>query len=44
MERLIDNGILYLLGLFLLTGTTDWVRPVIVALVALIVFALLNYL
>lgn len=44
MERLIDNGILYLLGVFLLAGTTGWVRPVIVALVALIVLALLNYL
>ena len=44
MERLIDNGILYLLGLFLLAGTTGWVRPVIVALVALIILALFNYL
>lgn len=35
-ERLIDNIILYVLGIFLMLGTSGWVRPVIVVLIALL--------
>lgn len=43
MERLIDHGILYVAGLFLLAGTKGWVRPVLAALLALIYVAFSNY-
>ena len=43
MERLIDHGILYVAGLFLLVGTKGWVRPVLAALLALIYVAFSNY-
>ena len=35
-ERLIDNCILYVLGIFLMIGMSGWVRPVIVVLIALL--------
>ena len=35
-ERLIDNCILYVLGIFLMIGMLGWVRPVIVVLIALL--------
>ena len=35
-ERLIDNIILYVLGIFLMFGMSGWVRPVIVVLIALL--------
>lgn len=35
-ERLIDNCILYVLGIFLMIGISGWVRPVIVVLIALL--------
>lgn len=35
-ERLIDNIILYALGIFLMLGISGWVRPVIVVLIALL--------
>ena len=35
-ERLIDNCILYVLGIFLMIGMTGWERPVIVVLIALL--------
>ena len=43
MERLIDQGILYVAGLLLLAGTKGWVRPVLAALLALIYVAVSNY-
>lgn len=43
MECLIDHGILYVAGLFLLVGTKGWVRPVLAALLALIYVAVSNY-
>ena len=43
MERLIDQGILYVAGLLLLAGTKGWVRPVLAALLALIYIAVSNY-
>ena len=35
-ERLIDNIILYALGIFLMAGMSGWVRPVIIVLIALL--------
>lgn len=35
-ERLIDNIILYVLGIFLMLGMSGWVRPVIIVLIALL--------
>lgn len=43
MERLIDQGSLYVAGLLLLAGTKGWVRPVLAALLALIYIAVSNY-
>ena len=43
MERLIDDGILYVAGLLLLVGTKGWVRPVLAALLALMYVAFSNY-
>ena len=43
MERLIDDGILYVAGLILLLGTKGWVRPVLAALLALVYVAFSNY-
>lgn len=43
MERLIDQGILYVAGLLLLAGTKGWVCPVLAALLALIYVAVSNY-
>jgi len=39
-ERLIDNIILYVLGIFLMLGMSGWVRPVIVVLIALLYMTL----
>ena len=39
-ERLIDNCILYVLGIFLMLGMSGWVRPVIVVLIALLYITL----
>lgn len=38
-ERLIDNIILYALGIFLMAGMSGWVRPVIIVLIALLYVA-----
>ena len=35
-ERLIDNIILYALGIFLMAGLSGWGRPVIIVLIALL--------
>lgn len=35
-ERLIDNIILYALGIFLMAGMSGWGRPVIIVLIALL--------
>lgn len=43
MQRLIDQGILYVAGLLLLGGTAGWVRPVLAALFALIYVSVSNY-
>lgn len=43
MERLIDQGILYVAGLLLLAETKGWVRPVLAALLVLIYVAVSNY-
>ena len=43
MERLIDQGILYVAGLLLLAGTKGWVCPMLAALLALIYVAVSNY-
>ena len=42
MERLVDNGALYLFGVLVLVGQDDWVQPVIAALSALIYVAVVN--
>lgn len=40
IERLIDNGILYVLGLFLMYGLRGWEQPVVVVLLGLLYIAL----